>query len=239
MITPSHFCADVFRQDGITVPIHVLPLGIGEVYRLGERSTDRPLTFLAWAGSLRKGGLTALNCFLKAFGDDMNYRLIIKERRARYPFTLTNPNVTWLQQDMSEEELYALYLSADVMIASTYGEGFGLLPREFAATGGISLATNWGGTADDLSRWGWPLPYTMAPATWGGLVTDDVEETGLWAQPDEDGIIDRLWNVAANIDTYRAIARQQAPHVAEMYSWRKFAEGVLAIWESVNERVMA
>lgn len=239
VITPCHFCADVFRTEGITASIHVIPLGIGERYTLGERTPDRPLTFLAWAGSLRKGWITAKNCFLKAFGDDTNYRLVIKQRQTRVPFSLTNPNITWLQEDMSEEGLYRLYLDADVMIAATRGEGFGLLPREFAATGGISLATNWGGTADDLESWGWPLPYTLAPARWGDFSYVADQDTGLWAEPDEEGIVARLKQVAVNIEPFRRIACLQAPHVAEMYSWRKFAEGVLQVWEQVSERVTA
>lgn len=237
VIVPGCFCRDVFRMSGVTAPIAVVPLGIGELYRYTERSIDRPLTFLAFRDrGGRKGGVVAEQAFLRAFGEDMRYKLVLKGRTPKpgRAFTYTNPNIEVIQRDMSEEELYQLYLSADVLISPNMGEGFGLLPREFAATGGIALATEWGGTADDLSQWGWPLPYTLVKAEWRGHPVFANQELGYWAQPHEEGIAQRLRIAAANIETYRTVARLRAGRVAEMYSWQRFAERVLTIWEQVS-----
>jgi glycosyltransferase involved in cell wall biosynthesis len=193
------------------------------------------LTFLAFLDrGARKGGLAALQAFLMAFGEDMNYRLILKGRKPKVPLTLTNPNITVIQQDMSEQELYELYLSADVLINCNKGEGFGLIPREFAATGGISLATGWGGTVDNINDWGVRLPYELEPADWKGVKSLAGFDLGEWAKPDLEGCAVVLRRVAENIDWFRAGAYRKAKNAAALYSWRAFAEQVLDVWQEVS-----
>lgn len=234
VIVPSTFCAQVFADSGVTVPVHVVPLGVSEVYQYQERDSDRPLTFLAFLDrGARKGGIVALNAFLTAFGESTDVRLILKGRPAKVPLTLTNPNIDVIQADMSEEELYHLYLAADVLLNPNKGEGFGLLSREFAATGGISLATGWGGTADDIDQWGWPLPYTLERADWKGIKRFEGTDLGEWAAPSLQGIVERLWDVWTFAGVYRYHAQKRAENVHKLYSWRAFAEQVLAIYTEV------
>jgi glycosyltransferase involved in cell wall biosynthesis len=234
VVVPSQFCADVFRQCGVTAPVHVVPLGVSDVYQPVARPAGQPLTFLAFLDrGARKGGIVALQAFLRAFGDDTNYRLILKSRDSKTPFTFSNPNVDVMQRDMSEAELYELYARCDVLINPHKGEGFGLLPREFAATGGIALTTAWSGTLDGLGLWGWPLPYTLERADWQGNTRLEGQDLGEWATCDPEAVAERLRQVAANLDVFRTMARNQAAHVQRMYSWRTFAKQVLQIWEGV------
>ena len=235
VIVPSRFCAQSFRASGVSVPIHVVPLGIGESYRFVERAADRPLTFLAFMDrGARKGGLVAMQAFLMAFGDDMGYRFVWKGRNPKQRVNFTNPNFEVVQQDMSEEELAALYQRADVLINPNKGEGFGLIPREFAATGGIALATGWGGTADHIDEWGWPLPYTLEKADWTGNQTLEGRELGEWATCDPGAVAKILRDVAVNRECYLEQARQKAK-VAARYTWRRFALDVRYIWRGVVE----
>lgn len=236
VVVPSTFCRDVFKACGVTVPIHVVPLGVGEVYRYQERTEGRPLTFLAFLDrGKRKGFIVALQAFLRAFGESMDYRLILKGRKAKVPLVLTNPNIEVVQQDMSEEELYQLYLRCDVLINPHKGEGFGIIPREFAGTGGIALTTNWSGTADDLSEWGWSLPYALERADWEGHRYLEGQDLGEWAACDPDAVASKLLHVAEHIDAYRVMARYHAARVPELYSWRAFAERVLYIWKEAAD----
>lgn len=236
MIVPSWFCADVFKACGVTVPVHVVPLGVGEVYAWAERPKDRPLTFLAFLDrGLRKGGVVAEKAFLRAFGDDPNYRLILKSRNAKVPLNYGNRNITAIHQDMSEAELYQLYLSADVLINAHRGEGFGMIPREFAATGGIAMTTAWSGTADGLGEWGLPLPYTLVKAGWEDNKLLEGQELGSWAEPDIAGVAHALQTVAANREAYQAWAKRAAHRAAALYSWRQFAEQVLSIWKDAAD----
>lgn len=235
VIVPSVFCQNVFRACGVTVPVHVVALGVGDVYKPAQRPTDRPFTFLAFLDrGRRKGGMTALQAFLTAFGDDPSYRLILKSRKPKVTMELLNPNVEVIQRDMSEQELYELFCSADVLIDANKGEGFGLLGRQMAATGGVSLSTDWGGTHDDLDLWGVALPYKLVPADWSGVQKFEGQDLGLWAEPCVDEIAAIMRQVADNRAEYQRRALRVAPAVRRLYDWRDFAGQVLNVWKGAT-----
>jgi glycosyltransferase involved in cell wall biosynthesis len=238
IVVPSRFCEDVFLNCGVTTPIHVIPLGIGEAYKPAGRATDRPFTFLAFLDrGLRKGGLVALQAFQMAFGDDPAYRLILKSRRSKVNAEITNPNITLIQRDMTEQELYELYLECDCLVNPNRGEGFGLLPLEFAATGGIALATDWGGTGDYIRRIGVPLPYRLVKADWRGHKTLGGQELGNWAEVSPDEVAEVMRRVADNRSMHSFIARLSAPVVREQYDWRTFAERVYEVWRGESKQL--
>ena len=235
VVVPSRFCKDVFESCGVTVPVHIAPLGINEVYQPVKRSRNRPLTFLAFLDrGARKGGHAAIQAFCLAFGNRTDVHLILKSRDPKVRLNATNENIDIIQQDMSEQELAALYGRCDVLINANKGEGFGLIPREFAATGGVSLTTNWSGTADHLEQWGWSLPYKLVPADWKGIKKFDGVDLGVWAEPDIEGVADVLLEVANNRNTYQTAAYSRAANVHALYSWSRFANQVYDVLESVN-----
>ncbi len=233
VITPSRFCLEIFRNAGVTAPIHVIPLGVNKTFRPAKRPVDRPLTFLAFRDrGLRKGGYEAQQAFLQAFGDREDVRLILKMRIPKVKEVLLNKNITLIQRDMPEEELCKLYCQCDVLISASTGEGFGLIPREFAATGGVSLATGWSGSAEDIDLWGVPLPYRLVTAEWNTPALGG-QDLGEWAQVDREALVALLRDIAFDREGYLAQAEAKAARVGELYSWRRFAEGVLEVWREV------
>lgn len=235
VIVPSQFCLDVFKSCGVTSPIHVIPLGISKTYQPYERPLDRePFTFLAWMDrGKRKGGFHAIQAFSLAFGDDPSVRLVLKARDNVTGFNVLNDNIELVARDMTEAELYELYKSADCLVNPNLGEGFGLVPREFAATGGVSLATNWSGTADDLPLWGWPIPYSLKPADWRGIAKFQGVDLGDWADPDIPALAGIMRDVVDNYETYHHMALLQAPDIHKMYSWRTFTTAVYDVFKEV------
>lgn len=237
VIVPSTFCQTVFRDSGVTAPIHVVPLGVGDIYQYKAREDGRPLTFLAFFDrGERKGGMVAQQAFTRAFGDDMDYKLILKGRTAKpgRALVLTNANIEVIQQDYSEQGLYELYCQCDVLINPHKGEGFGLIPREFAASGGFALTTGWSGTADAISEWGYALPYRLERAHWRGNKTLAGQELGHWAAVDPVALACELQTVAATWQWTRQLLPAKAQAARSLYSWRTFAEKVLAVWEEVK-----
>lgn len=84
VIVPCKFCKEIFQACGVTTPIHVVPLGVGDIYQYAERDPDRPLTFLTFGDrGERKGGLVALKAFQLAFGENPAYKLIFKMRKPK------------------------------------------------------------------------------------------------------------------------------------------------------------
>lgn len=234
VIVPSTFCADVFRASGVNRPIHVVPLGVGDSYRYQPRTSGRPLTFLTFLDrGERKGGILALQAFLRAFGNDMDYKLIIKGRTPKVGFEMSNPNIELILEDMSEADLYALYCRCDVLINPHKGEGFGLIPREFAASGGLAMTTAWSGTTDALEMWGYPLPYALETAHWRGNKTLEGQELGEWSALNADSVASELRAVANRWRWHSSTLPAKARAAQGLYDWRAFAANVLSIYQGV------
>lgn len=234
VITPVRFCRDIFIENGVTTPITIAPLGLDPIYQYANRPIDRPLTFIAFIDrGLRKGGIEAMQAFIAAFGDDANYHLILKGRTSKVNAEILNCNVTLIQRDMTKEELYQLYLQADVMIFATKGEGFGWPCREFAATGGLALTTGWSGTADNLTQWGVAIPHRLVQADWSNHGRLEGQDLGLWAEPNHEALVGLLKTIAHNRDWYRTRARVYAHNARRLYSWENFAGQVLDVWKGV------
>lgn len=239
VIVPSQWLVEVFRQNGITAPIHVVPLGISNTFKqVAQRDfTEKPFTFISIADrGWRKGWWHALRAFTKAFGKSMDVRLILKTRNKDVLSEAFKdcPNVEVIEGDYSDEEMVKLYHRSHVMLSSNCAEGFGFTPREFAATGGLALATNWGGTADDLNWWGVPIPYTMGIAwedypDWRGKLGD-------WAEPDVDALASLMRYVVAHHSAYEDFALRAAGYVVTHYRWALFVKQVHHIWKGVLEK---
>jgi glycosyltransferase involved in cell wall biosynthesis len=233
---PARWLVQVFRDNGITTPVEVVPLGISETFKKPQRryAENSPFTFITFADrGWRKGWWHALRAFVGAFGHDMNYRLIIKVRNAPALSPIQNPNVQVITDDYTDEQMVELYHQCHVMIAANCAEGFGFLPREFAATGGLALATNWGGTADDIEHWGIPVPYAIDKA-W----PDDPEwwgKMGRWAEPDVDALAYQLRYVAENYSAYQDFAVRAAGFVAANYRWSLYTKQMWSVWEQTVE----
>lgn len=242
VVVPAEFLVEVFRQSGVIVPLHVIPLGISEAFKQAAPRPASPLTVIVIAdqGS-RKNWLHAIYGFVRAFGEDTNYRLIVKARKDSFEGmirSIANKNIDLIEDDLSDDQLRELYHQCHIMLSPARAEGFGFLPREFAATGGISLATNWGGLADDIDKWGVPLTeFTMQPAfkeekqhlqKWGDA------DLGCWADVDINHIKERLLDIAANQAGYlKGAAEVAAPFVHRHYCWSTFGERIADLWEAL------
>lgn len=235
VIVPSQWCKQTFIDNGVTAPIHVVSLGVSDAFQYHQRQLRRnkPYTFITIADrKMRKGYYSVLEAFNRAFGDDPNYLLLLKAREGTLGYRLSNPNIKIVSRDMTEKQLARLYCSAHCMVLASYGEGFGLPNREFAATGGTVLATNWGGTADHIGLWGVPIDCQMQPA-WEYEKDPTLRGLGQWAKPDVEYLM-RLMVREAQPDMRRArqiMAKRVAQDTHELYSWQRFSQQVVAIWQ--------
>lgn len=234
VIVPSTFCWDVFVDCGVTTLIHVIPLGISETFQPYWRPYGRkPFTFLAIGDrGKRKNVDMVLRAFNLTFGDNEDYRLVIKTRDqgdGKY-VTFTNPNIDVISRDLDEQELYELYCDCDCMVFPSRGEGFGFPPREFAATSGPAIVTNWSGLADDIEVWGVPLDYKLVKADWRGSRNLEGLKLGKWAEPDFEQICELMKSVSEYNQAYRIRAHHGATRIHNLYSWHRFATAVYDIW---------
>lgn len=246
---PAQFLVKVFKANGVHVPVKCIPIGVSENFQYVKRPYRKPFTFLAIGDrGIRKGWDVAVQAFLKAFGNNPDFRLIIKTREGEMGeiSRFTNPTIEILRADYTEQQLMELYERCDAMVFPTRGDGFGLPPREFARTGGPVIATNWGGTADDLPGWGFPLRYQLVKA-WAGHPTMD--GLGKWAEPDVEHLTQQMqyvasekrWELWANPHRTptRMVMEAQSVRVAQkirkLYTWENFAVRMLESWQQVSQ----
>lgn len=237
VIVPSRWLENIFQRAGVTTPVKAIPQGVSKAFQWVERvrSADDPYTFIAILDrGRRKAWHEAAFAFMRAFGDDLRYRLILKGRKDAlstpegFPIRFSNPNIEMVTEDLTDAEMAALYARADCMIFPGR-EGFGLPPREFAGTGGTALALNWGGTADDLHAWGLPVAVAGMERAWPGHQT--LDGVGEWAVPDREDMAATLKHVATHRDYYRERGRQASAFVTANYNWGDYARKVYAVWQ--------
>jgi len=238
VITPSWFCEEVFRKNGVIAPIHVIPLGVNEVYKYSPTRpsiTERPLTFLAFTDrGTRKGGTEAIHAYMMAFAGESDYRLVLKGRASKEHAKeeLLRSNIFQIHDDYNETQMAQLYRSCDVLINPHKGEGFGLLPREFAATGGLALTTDWSGTADGLDLWGIRIPCSLGYAEGRSKLLAG-QDLGYWAVVDPARLAEQLRHVADHWPLYQEQARAKMQAAQLLYRWDQFAHDVLGVWKEV------
>lgn len=239
IVVPARWLVEVFRQSGVESPVEVAPLGISNTFMVPKlRRFTTPFTFLAIGDrGYRKGWWHALRAFTNAFGKDTRYRLIIKARggHADALAGISNPNIEVITDEYTDAQMLDLYHRSHVMVFPTCAEGFGFPPREFAATGGVALATDFGGTADDIEHWGIPIPYTLSEAWLNHHDWDEKKgQLGLWAEPDVDALADLMHHVASHYDeAYAPFGLRAAGYCLSHYTWKRTTQIIDRAWKKV------
>lgn len=208
-IVPARFLVDLYQQEGIRMPVDVVPGGIDPLecpILPACENEHRPFTFLCNGDRAPRKGLDQVWMgFYKAFQKREDVRLLIKCR----PDSLKDLHIADSDRRISVwksdvTNLADLHSQADCAVYPTWGEGYGLLMREAAASGLPTITSRHTGTADDIDQWAIPLEkFTKAPSNLLGQ--------GNWLIPDVDEVADRmLW-----VYEHRQEARQNALKAAQ------------------------
>jgi glycosyltransferase involved in cell wall biosynthesis len=136
-------------------------------------------------------------------------------------------NVEVVESLLHHPQWLQLLQHADCFLFPSRGEGWGLPPREAAATGLPAIATNWGGLAVELPQWGIPLNLQgMLPATFGEW---DAGEVGEWAEPSLDHLVDLMLTCYENRAAAAAGGLKAAAWLAQNTPWTRTAQGVMEV----------
>lgn len=244
LLAPSRFVADVWRSSGVGTPIHYVGAGADHV----EEHAAEPLPdgvslpdgfrFLHVSSCFpRKGPDVLLRAWGRAFNGRSDVHLVIKtfanphnevprlleELRRAHP---GYPPVTLLMGEYSAGQLRTLYEASDAYVAPSRGEGFGLPMAEAMLHGIPVIATGWGGHADFCTEaTSFPIRYHLTPSS------SHVAEMGtsLWAEPDEDHLVELLRTVASRDDEATCGKVERARElIRSEYTWDAVAARVLA-----------
>jgi glycosyltransferase involved in cell wall biosynthesis len=166
---PSEFVRRMYVEDGVPPDrVHAIPNGVDLVtFSPMERTAaaqERGTRFLFVGGLIwRKGSDVLLEAFKRAFADQDDVELVVKDVGAdgvyrgsdeREPFreyaaSGALPRLTLLSDKLTENELAELYRSCDVLVHPYRGEGFAMPVLEAMACG-LPVITTAGGPTDEF-----------------------------------------------------------------------------------------
>jgi glycosyltransferase involved in cell wall biosynthesis len=238
---PSRFAAEAIGTITDNRPVHVLPHPMNPPPGCPHSPLadgERPFTVLVIlniASSFeRKNPCAAIRSFRRAFGDDLNARLIVKHVNAfAYPpaIDLMNevaggaPNITFVSDRLDAAGVDALYAQADVVLSLHRAEGFGLVVAEGMLRGIPVVATDWSGNTDFLtSETGMPVDYTLIPAH---DPQDTYEHPGIcWAEADVDQAAKALKTLRSDPEFRLRLGKAGRARAIELFSPKAYGERV-------------
>lgn len=185
-------------DNGVTVPLtvvgngvdHWLSIDTDSDYRLAKKG----FTFLHVSSCFpRKGADVLLESFGRAFTASDPVSLVIKtfanphneierwldDAKQRHP---DYPEVTLIMGDLPDPQLKALYAQADVLVAPSRAEGYGLPLAEAALSGAAIIATGWSGQLDFCD----PAEVDLIDYRFDWARTHAAVENSIWAEPDAE-----------------------------------------------------
>lgn len=236
---PATFNVETFRSSGVTVPIHVMPLGVDIDYFhpaiTGYPPPDR-FTFLSvFEWGERKAPEVLLRAFAEEFSPHDDVVLVlavtntdphvdVEAQIAAMDLPPGAPVVVMLNPGFSGHQMGSLYRSADAFVLPTRGEGWGMPVLEAMACGLPVIATRWSGPADFLHDGvGFPLePLKLVPAEARCAYYAGFE----WADPDVDQLRALMRQVIDDPGAARARGLAAATEVASRWTWQHAANRV-------------
>jgi glycosyltransferase involved in cell wall biosynthesis len=233
VFVPSEIMAEVYRESGVKKPVDVVPLGIDfEVPRKVNRKpwlNEEPFIFLTHDNGLddRKGGKLAVEAFRQAFGGEIDYRLWIKSIYTRDTWleTIDDPQIAVVPGKLNQPEWWELLAGVHAVVYLSYGEGFGLVPREATIMQTPVIGTQAHGM-QDIDQWG--VPVRVGEEVPVEMPHEEANSIGgLWWQADVPTAAQKMRYLAKHYDEALQIAEKGRKYLLERHSYRNMAEGIL------------
>jgi len=162
LLTPSMFSGTVLSANGCKCKIFICPLGCytedkeENVFEYKKIDSLDLFTFLIvynpMHGIQRKGIFQVVKCFLEAFKNNNNVRLIIKTLPLNTKLEITeDPRIVYINKYMSDNEMYNLFCKCHCYINIATG-GYELVPLEMLRCGRMLISHKYGGVAEYVNN---------------------------------------------------------------------------------------
>lgn len=224
VIVPSEWGAACFRANGVTPPIHVVPLG-------HDPGLFHPLPPVAGcvfgtAGALDDGGLRknvqrVIDLFRMAFPTEADVRLRVKITPASPPVqTHGDPRIDVIDRSLSSSDLAEWYGSLSAYVNASFGEGFGLHLLEAMACGRPLISSTFGGVSAFFDgEVGYEVSHRLIEAR-------NAIYSGHWGDPDAAAMISAMRRAHANPAEAAELGRKAADRAAR-FTWTATAAGLV------------
>ena len=234
-VVPNGVDLERFCPDG---PVREIPAASGTVFLFVGGATIRKgidVLLEAWARAFTSSDDVCL--VVKSFGWGTVYRGQTHEDGvAAYRDHPEAPNVVLLDEEISYDDLPALYRAADVLVQPYRGEGFCLPALEALASGRPVIATANGPTDDFVSdECGWLIRSRQVPVKPSSLPASLYPgQAGFLLEPDVESLVEAFRQAAD--PSARAPRAAAAREHAEKLSWTSASEVARARLEELRGR---
>lgn len=224
--TTSDFIKDVFIDSGVSVPVHSYKLGINEVIfrQIDPVIKDKFIFIHDGSPSLRKNTDTVIKAFLNLFKNNYNYHLIIKsigptnarirDGQSIIGSVYKHPQITVIDDTISDQEVFNLYAEANCMLYPTSGEGWGMMPFQSIAMGIPTICTNFS-ACTEFANLSYPLDYSLSKDNMPGIYNN----AGEWATPDFDDLCDKMLYIVNNYEEAKSKTRIGSDYIHKNMKW--------------------
>jgi len=227
LVVPSHFCRDVYRAHGVTVPMMVVHHGLESEYRPYKiKQRSQPFVFYQPASphfGRRKGIPELVRCYKRAFPDRSDVLLRIRTSQpelaieAAQPFNGLDalPPIELLDAHTdSTAEFAAAYGDAHCTVHPTRGEGFGLIPFQSIACETPVIAPKHTGLSEYLNNDNAWLLKSQIP-----MIRDPGAADRFLRLIDEDHLIQLLQQAESQWEAKYESLRLLSKSFRKQYSW--------------------
>jgi glycosyltransferase involved in cell wall biosynthesis len=229
-VVPNGVDLELFRPDGPSLEIDA-PRGTRFLFVGGLIERKGPdLLLAAYLDAFQ--GRDDVCLVIKDFGADTIYPGADRTRLQQYAAERSSPRITYLHDDLSDEQMAALYRACDVMVLPYRGEGF-CMPALEAMASGLPVIVPAGGPTDEFvpDEACWRVPARRVAKPVNRVDEWDTASTPFMLEVDLEALRDLLL-VAAGDAAGRAARGRAGAAAARARSWD-------AVADSYRQRLLA
>ncbi|MDK9717030.1 MAG: glycosyltransferase [Trichlorobacter sp.] len=243
---PSHFVRDCYIKGGVAADkVQVVPNGVA-TDRFNPQiapmklPTSKGFRFLFVGGTINRKGIDLLlAAYAGAFTADDDVCLVIKEMGsnsiyqgqtaqemiAGFRQVSRHPELLYLQDDVPDRQMLALYRACQCLVHPYRGEGFGLPIAEAMACGLAPIVTGYGAALDFCPpEIAWLIPAVEQRLPEKRISNLETVDYPWLAEPDLDALMLLLRHAYTNQDEVVSRGRAAAGHIQRHFSWHQAAE---------------
>jgi glycosyltransferase involved in cell wall biosynthesis len=237
----SPWVKNVFEHIFPNKPIFYYKHGIDKRFKPELRKeAHKPFTFFhIGEPSSRKDGQMLVEAFIELFGDNQDYRLVMKcsgmntvKVKDRWGYTSSPSalykNIIDITNFLTNEQLVGLYGLCDVFVYPSWGEGFGFQPLEALAMGMPVISTD--GWADYKKYITFPIESELSTNPWQKI------HPGFMLKPIKESLKKQMLNAVQNYDVTAKETFRKSFLIHEEYDWVEITKPVISRLKDIYKK---
>jgi glycosyltransferase involved in cell wall biosynthesis len=238
----SNWITNVYKKIFPYKKVFTYSHGISESWKPKLRKeANKPFTFFHIGEPFtRKDAQLVVDSFIELFGDDPNYRLILKchkmnTTRVQHPRgfdcspSAAYDNIIEITGILSEEQMIGLYDQSDVFVYPSWGEGFGFQPLQALAMGMPTICVD--GWADYKDFITWPVDSNWHLSPWQD------KHPGYMLKPNKEHLKTQMFNSVQNYSKVLPETFRNAFAIHQKYDWLNVTKPAVARLHEIDKEL--